>query len=425
MRHAVLVPPSREGQQIGDREPLPHVLTIHDGPAQQFERDDRLQIAIAHRRPRLAQACGDRARTEAQCVTLLAISVPVPEERVDGGAIVSPLDELLPVVAPAFAAKAPRRIEAGKPRLDPRLRGIHILEQLSRIEGRLGHPLAEEFPSRGRDDRGDANLSAMQAGRRPGLGAMNVEHVADQMLHARERRARPADASDDPAHRQRGGEAPNPLDIAFPDASCPFFDALSAQREEFHQRRGEGAVDPTFRGQKPVARRAVHRQQFAEARSVENVRGLGNRSAVRQDHVRPARQQRALDAFLQHNREIVGEAVDRGRGLYDDMHGRRISHRGDLGDVGDRPPADRDDAVRTPTRRRGAILYGFVGVQRRMAVAQGDAFDREAFRQPRKHEILEVSAVALDRDRIGDHVDATLRGCIAADSGKLTFDRRD
>ena len=162
---------------------------------------------------------------------------------------------------------------------------------------------------------------------------------------------------------------------------------------------------PAQLGQQPVGGCGEHRGELTEPGHVHRRGCLVDGGHVGDDDVRPAGRCGPLDAVAQQHRDVVGEAVDRRRGL-DHHEGHAADRgRGDLSDVGDRSAADADHRIGADHRRSGLLDHRLGRMQLRVAVVQHHRADVELLLQRSLDRRLDLLVAAADRGAVHQQCD--------------------
>ena len=141
---------------------------------------------------------------------------------------------------------------------------------------------------------------------------------------------------------------------------------------------GVAAVHLDQGGQVPVRGGGEHRDHVAESGAVQQCRRPFQDVAVDHECAGPAGVGGALDAVDQQHGLVIGEAVDGGGALHDDV---RPGPGGDLADVAQGAGADGDDDVRAGAAGGRSAHGGLVGVD---VAGEGHGGDRaEGFQEGR------------------------------------------
>src|SRR5262249_17301858 len=165
--------------------------------------------AEAPRCPSRSQCRGDLTRVAKLGGERRLLYVPrlgEPPPRLGAGA---PCGELRLVIGPAFAGYRAAWVERPKARIYLSAHDL-ISWSITVDEARL-ETIKEVLPETGHDQRGDADLSAMQADPPAVTCRRHVDEMADEVFHARQRRRCPgcphgeAGCSEEPRKQGEGG----------------------------------------------------------------------------------------------------------------------------------------------------------------------------------------------------------------------------
>ena len=215
----------------------------------------------------------------------------------------------------------------------------------------------------------------MLAHRRMALARHHVEHVAEQVFHPRKGRRGATCARHDPAQGQRPCQVFSAVQIARGKAPRPVLDPLSADRQKLQQDGSKRGINPQLRGQIPIAGRAEHRHHLAHSGGRHGTGRFSNGAHIAKNRIGPTAEAGLLDPVLQDDREIVSEPINRSRRLDHHMDRHSGADRGDLGHIGDRPAADRDDAIGAPHPLSRQSQDRLVGMKNIGAIVHLDSAD--------------------------------------------------
>ena len=216
------------------------------------------------------------------------------------------------------------------------------------------------------------------------------------MLEPRARCGLPGETHREPAEDERLAQALERVGLAAVDRVGVLEHRIHVVAGERDGERVVAVVLADQLGEPPVRGRGVGGEQVAEPGAVELDRGLCDHVEVDQQPVRPARQRGAFDAVDEQHRLIVGEPVDAGGGLHDDVG--EVEPRADrLADVGDRAGADAEDD-------RGALARGR-GARERRLVGDDAAGERHAAQVLDGERALDLAVRSRHLDLVGDQRD--------------------